>query len=126
VKDLVTAVLLLLGSSFMLLAAVGIHRMPDLFTRMQPATKASTLGIGCMLLAVAVHFGNVGVASRALAGVAFVVLTSPVAAHVIGRAAYFVGVPLWEGTIVDELRRKYGPSPAEDRPGERGGPAGSP
>src|SRR5690606_14226435 len=81
--------------------------MPDLFMRMQAATKASTLGIGCILLAVALHFGELGIASRALAAIIFVCLTAPVAAHVIARASYFVGVPLWQGTIIDELRGHY-------------------
>jgi len=103
IREAATAGLLLLGAVFMLLAAVGVLRMPDLFTRMQPATKAATLGVACMLGAVAVRFADLGTASRALAGIAFVVLTAPVAAHMIGRAAYFVGVPLWEGTVVDEL-----------------------
>jgi multicomponent Na+:H+ antiporter subunit G len=107
VKELLTAGLLLLGAAFMLLAAVGIVRMPDLFTRMQPATKAATLGLGCMFTAVAVHFADLGITSRALAAFGFVVITAPVAAHVIGRAAYFVGVSLWEGTTIDELRGRH-------------------
>jgi multicomponent Na+:H+ antiporter subunit G len=122
VRELLSAGLLLLGAAFMLLAAVGIVRMPDLFTRMQPATKAATLGVGCLFTAVAVHFGDLGITSRALAAFGFVVLTAPVAAHVIGRAAYFVGVPVWEGTITDELRGKYdGEAPAgPEGPGEPG------
>jgi multicomponent Na+:H+ antiporter subunit G len=108
-KEWITAILMLLGATFMLLAAIGITRMPDTFTRMQPATKASTLGVGCMLLAVAVHFESVGVTARALAGIVFVVLTAPVAAHMIGRAAYIMGVPLWEGTKLDELKGHYDP-----------------
>jgi monovalent cation:H+ antiporter-2, CPA2 family len=56
---------------------------------------------------VAVHFGELGVATRAVATVIFVFLTAPVAAHMIARASYFVGVPLWEGTIIDELRGHY-------------------
>lgn len=78
--------------------------MPDLFMRMQAATKAATLGVGCMLSAVAIHFNDVGITTRCLLVTAFVFLTAPVAAHVIARAAYSVGVPLWEGTICDELR----------------------
>jgi multicomponent Na+:H+ antiporter subunit G len=108
-KEWITAILMLLGAAFMLLAAVGITRMPDVYTRMQPATKAATLGVGCMLLAVAVHFSEVGVTMRALAGIAFVVLTAPVAAHMIGRAAYLLGLPLWEGTQVDEFEGRYDP-----------------
>lgn len=91
----------------MLLAAIGLVRMPDLFTRMQPATKAATLGAFCMLSSVAVHFGDIAVSARAAAAIIFIILTAPVAAHMIGRAAYFVNVPLWEGTLEDELRSRY-------------------
>jgi multicomponent Na+:H+ antiporter subunit G len=100
-------ILLLVGASFLLLASIGIIRMPDLFQRIQAATKASTLGVGCIILALAVHFNDFGITVRALLVIAFFFLTAPVAAHVIGRAAYFVGVPLWEKTIVDELRGHY-------------------
>jgi multicomponent Na+:H+ antiporter subunit G len=103
-REWITAILMIAGATFMLLAAIGITRMPDVYTRMQPATKAATLGVGCMLLAVAVHFENVGVTARALAGIIFVILTAPVAAHMIGRAAYAMGVPLWEGTAIDEMK----------------------
>jgi multicomponent Na+:H+ antiporter subunit G len=112
-REWITAILMLLGAAFMLLAAVGITRMPDTFTRMQPGTKASTLGVGCMMLAVAVHFGTVGVTTRALAGITFVVLTAPVAAHMIGRAAYIMGAPVWEGTKLDELKGHYDPKTHE-------------
>jgi multicomponent Na+:H+ antiporter subunit G len=106
-NDIFTAILLILGTMFLLLAAVGVTRLPDLFSRMQASTKATTLGVGSMLLAVAVHFGEMRTLTRALLAMAFVFLTAPVAAHMIGRAAYFVGVPLWEGTIIDELRNRY-------------------
>jgi multicomponent Na+:H+ antiporter subunit G len=103
-SEILNAALIVLGGLFMLLAGVGVARMPDMFMRMQAATKAATLGVGCMLLAVALHFGDLGVATRALLVTAFVFLTAPVAAHVMARAAYSVGVPLWEGTFCDELR----------------------
>jgi multicomponent Na+:H+ antiporter subunit G len=96
--------LLVIGGAFMLLAGIGIVRMPDLFMRMQAATKAATLGTGCMLLSVAIHFDDLGITTRCLLVTAFVFLTAPVAAHVIARAAYSVGTPLWEGTICDEFR----------------------
>jgi multicomponent Na+:H+ antiporter subunit G len=130
-REILTGVMLLLGGAFMLLAAVGIVRMPDLFTRMQPATKAATLGAGTVLLAVAVFFDDLGVTSRALAAAAFVVITAPVAAHMIARAAYFVGVPLWEGTRFDELRGRYNyrahslasRGPDDDLPGDLHSPS---
>lgn len=106
-SEAVSSALMIIGAAFALLAGAGVVRMPDLFMRMQAATKASTLGIGCIVLAVAVHFGDLGVTTRAVATIIFVFLTAPVAAHMIGRASYFVGVPLWEGTIIDELRGHY-------------------
>jgi len=106
-SDLITAVLLLIGASFLLLAGLGMLRMPDLFSRMQSATKASTLGVACVLLAVAVHFNDLGITIRALATSVFFLLTAPVSAHLVGRASYFLGVPLWEGTVRDELRGRY-------------------
>jgi len=112
-REWVVAALLLLGAAFSLLAAIGVVRMPDLFTRMQTTTKAASLGAGFILVAVAVHFANVAVTTRAVAAVAFVLLTAPVAAHMIGRAAYVVGVPLWEGSVADQLRGHYDPATHE-------------
>lgn len=108
-NELISNILMIIGAIFLLLAAVGVLRMPDLFTRMQPATKGTTLGIACTLLALALHFGDSGVTTRALAAIAFFYLTAPVTAHLIGRASYFVGVPLWNGTVMDELRGHYNP-----------------
>jgi multicomponent Na+:H+ antiporter subunit G len=99
--------LLMLGAVFLLAAAIGVVRMPDLFTRMQAATKAATLGISCILGAVALYMEDLGVAMRAFLAIGFFFLTAPVAAHMIGRAAYLIGVPLWKGTIVDELSGHY-------------------
>ena len=102
-----THTLVLLGAFFALVAAIGILRMPDLLMRMHAATKAGTLGAGLLLLAVAVSFGDSGVMVRALAAIVFLFLTAPVAAHVIGRAAYYAGrMQLWGGTLVDELQEQ--------------------
>lgn len=111
-NDIVTALLLVIGAAFMLLAGLGVVRMPDLFMRTQAATKAATLGAGCMLMAVAVHFGELTVVTRAVLIAAFILLTAPVSAHMIARAAHSVDTPLWEGTIADELRGEHR-SPAE-------------
>jgi multicomponent Na+:H+ antiporter subunit G len=105
--DILAYAFLLVAAAFMLLAAMGITRMPDLLSRLQTATKAASLGLGCAVVAAAFHFGDFGVAARALAIMFFGFLTVPIAAHMIGRAAYFTGEPLWEGTIMDELRGRY-------------------
>ena len=97
-----TGVLAIIGATLVLLAAIGILRMPDLFTRMQAATKASTLGLGCLLAAAAIQLADASSLFRAISIGAFVMLTSPVSNHVIARAAYVTRVPLWSGSLVDE------------------------
>jgi multicomponent Na+:H+ antiporter subunit G len=103
----ITLALMWVGASFMLLAAVGIARLPDTFTRLQAGTKAVTLGVSAMMFAAASHFGETGVTVRAAATVLFLFATAPVAAHLIGRVAYLVGAEMWHGTTVDELRGSY-------------------
>ncbi len=102
-----SALLILLGALFMFIAALGVARMPDLFTRMHSSTKSATLGVGLIMLGAALHFGEIGMTMRVVAIIVFVFLTAPVAAHMLGRAAYFAGVPLWEGTLSDALRGHY-------------------
>ena len=108
VRELLTVALMVIGAALMLLAAVGMVRMPDLYSRMQSSTKASTLGVGCTMLAVAVDFADAAITTRVVLIVAFVFLTAPISAQMIGRAAYYVGVPLWKGTTLDELQDHNG------------------
>lgn len=106
-QDIITIGLILIGMIFMFVAGLGVLRMPDLFLRMSASTKAATLGTSSLLIAVAVHFGEISVASRAFATIVFLLLTGPVAAHMIGRAGYFLGVDLADVTVIDELANNY-------------------
>lgn len=106
----ISTLLITIGALFILLAGVGLVRMPDLFLRMSVSTKAATLGVGCTLLGVSLYFGDFATFIRAGAIIVFLLLTAPVAAHLIGRAAYQDGVPLWEKTEFDDLRCHYSPS----------------
>lgn len=99
-----TAAFWLAGATFALLAAVGVLRMPDLFTRIQASAKASTIGLALLLVGTAIELADPASVARAASIAAFVMLTAPVSAHVIARAAYLTDVPLWSGTRVDELR----------------------
>jgi len=103
-RDIVITILMFIGAFFMLFAALGILRMPDLFMRLSTTTKAATLGAMSLLLATAFYFDDYSISGRIAAIIAFIVLTAPVAAHMIGRAAYFSNAPLWKGTICDEMR----------------------
>jgi multicomponent Na+:H+ antiporter subunit G len=107
VTDIICGAFMIIGTAFMFLGCVGILRMPDLLTRMQTATKPPTLGVFFLMLSVAFYFPDIGVTVRVLAITLFVFLTTPVSAHMIGRAGYQVGVKFWKGTVMDELKGKY-------------------
>jgi multicomponent Na+:H+ antiporter subunit G len=109
----VTVGLLLAGASLMLVAAVGLLRFPDVYTRLSATSKAGTLGAALLLAGAAAAFEDRAIAGRALVTLGLVYLTAPIAAHRIGRAAWRSGVRPWRGTVVDDL----GPPPgAADRP----------
>lgn len=107
IASIIAAFLLITGAAAAFIAALGIVRMPDLFCRMQAAAKTGTLATGCVMLAIAFYFDEVGVTTRAILILIFLFLTAPIAAHMIARAAYVSGVPLWEETILDELKDQY-------------------
>jgi multicomponent Na+:H+ antiporter subunit G len=107
VGDVATALLLLGGALLMLLAALGLSRLPDLLTRMHVLSKAGTVGASAFMLAVALAIPKVAVLTRAIAVVAFLVLTAPIAAHLLARAAYFMGVTSREAKVRDDLEGMY-------------------
>lgn len=106
--EILVHLLLLLGAIILLIAAIGVVRLPDIYMRLSAISKAITLGIGSMLLAVSIHFGELAVTTRCLLIILFFILTSPVSAHLIARSAFLVGVPFWEETFINDLaaRRK--------------------
>ena len=99
-------VLLILGAIFSLLAAIGVIRLPDLYTRMHAASKAGAVGGGIVLVAVALVSMDAAVALRALIGVVFLLLTTPVAAHLLARASYLAGYRADDSTVRDDLKTR--------------------
>lgn len=106
-SEIIIGTLATLGTLFVLLAAIGVIRMPDTYLRISVTTKAATLGIGLILGAAAVYFSDISITSRVLAIILFILLTAPVGAHLIGRASYFIGVKLWKKSVIDDLEGKY-------------------
>lgn len=103
VQIYLAAVLILIGSAFTLTASIGLLRLPDLYTRMHAASKAGTLGSCVVLLALAVHANDPAISLRALAGIAFFVLTVPISSHLLAKAAHGAGYRLWDRSECDEL-----------------------
>ncbi|MCS4238785.1 monovalent cation/H(+) antiporter subunit G [Myroides odoratus] len=106
--DLLIMILSTLGAIFILIASIGIFRMPDFYTRLSITIKAATLGIGCILGAAAIHFSEFSITTKVFAIVFFLFITSPVAAFLIARTAYMTGIKLWNKSVIDELKDKYG------------------
>lgn len=97
-----------LGAFLSLVAAFGVLRLPDVYTRNHAASKSATLGVMLVLLGTFLYFyleeGHFN--SRIILGIVFIFMTSPVAGHLISRAAYHKGIKLWEKSVQDDLRNK--------------------
>ncbi|UPS12673.1 monovalent cation/H(+) antiporter subunit G [Vibrio alginolyticus] len=93
--DVLIGLFLCLGTLLTLVASLGVLRLPDLYTRMHAATKAGTVGVSCLLLAVAFSLPEVTVISRVIGTMLFIVLTAPVASHLLGRAMREVRYKIW-------------------------------
>lgn len=102
-QNYLAGILIVIGASFTLVASIGILRLPDVYSRMHSASKVGTLGSGLMLIAIAVIAADVATTTRALAGVVFFLLTAPISAHLLAKAAYAVGYRLWDKSVLDEM-----------------------
>jgi multicomponent Na+:H+ antiporter subunit G len=105
--EILIALLASFGAILTLLAGVGIVRMPDLYLRISVTTKAASLGVGVLLICAAIYFHEPSVTTKVLAIILFILLTAPVGAHLIGRVAYIMGVPLWKKSVMDDLKGQY-------------------
>ncbi len=94
-SEIIASILIFLGSAMTAAAGIGVLRLPDVFIRMHAATKVGTLGSGLILAGAAVHFGDPGIVLRCVLIVVFLLLTAPIGAHMIGRAALRLGIPVW-------------------------------
>ena len=106
--EIAVGIVLVIGSLFSLIAAIGLLRLKDVYMRMHAGSKAGTLGSGLMLIALAVHAVHahqIDVITRAIAGVVFFLLTAPVAAHLLAKAALEVGYRPCADTKIDEMPR---------------------
>ncbi|KMK77536.1 monovalent cation/H(+) antiporter subunit G [Alkalihalobacillus pseudalcaliphilus] len=107
--EIIVSVFVVIGALFTLLAAVGIVRLQDVYSRIHAASKSATLGvmsvmIGTFLFFLFVHDEYVG---KILLTILFVFMTAPVAGLMMGRSAYNAGVPLWEKSVQDDLKKAH-------------------
>ncbi|MBN2765372.1 MAG: Na+/H+ antiporter subunit G [Paludibacteraceae bacterium] len=101
---IIGAIITLIGSLFLLLGSIGLIRMPDVFTRIQAGTKASTLGTLLSLLGLGIIYFDM--AGKIFLLIVFILITNPVSSHMLARAAHFIGVKKADLTVVDKLEEK--------------------
>jgi multicomponent Na+:H+ antiporter subunit G len=100
--ELAGSIVILVGAFFLFSAGVGVLRMPDVFTRIQAGTKASTLGNILVLAGLGLHHPDW--ALKLLIIAYFVLLTNPLGSHALSRAAHSIRTPMAATTVVDALR----------------------
>jgi multicomponent Na+:H+ antiporter subunit G len=101
-NETIGAALIIVGLVFDFFGCLGLIRFPDVYNRLQASAKCITLGTSGILLGVFCYKGFTATGIKALLCMVFILLTAPVSAHALARAAYRSGVKPWEGTVVDE------------------------
>lgn len=104
IREIVSSVLIIVGVMFMLIATIGLLRFPDFYIRMSAITKGATLGLGLILTGMGIYFNEPDMFLKVALIISFTFITSPVAAHVIGRTAVRNKIPFWERTNLDEFK----------------------
>ncbi|WP_162051364.1 monovalent cation/H(+) antiporter subunit G [Pontibacter pamirensis] len=104
-KEIISCVFILSGVMFMLVATIGLLRLPDFYIRMSAITKGSTLGLGLILFGLGIYFNQPSMLLKVLAVITFTFITAPVAAHVIGRTAVQNKIPFWKHTNLNEFKK---------------------
>ena len=112
--ELIGGLVSIAGSILLFLAALGLIRMPDVYNRMQAGTKATTLGSMLFLIGIAVARPEWW--AKILVLIVFIVFTNPISSHALARAAHFVGIPMSDRSVKDDLARD---TEAADGPGPR-------
>lgn len=102
-KDLISAFFMLSGALFMLISSIGMLRLPDFYIRNSASTKAVVLGVMLILIGVGIHYDDSMIFMEILAILFFIFLISPMAAHIVARAAIITGVKFWEKTDLQDL-----------------------
>lgn len=106
--EVIVSLLILIGVFLTLSAAIGIIRLPDVYSRMHAAGKGSTLGVITLMLATFIYFLSKGIAiPKVLLSILFLFMTAPLSALLVNRAAYRNGVPMAKNSVNDDLKKAY-------------------
>ena len=101
-NEIIGSIFIVIGLVFDFFGCLGLIRLPDVYNRLQAATKCVTLGTSSILFGLFLFKGFNETGIKALLCLVFILLTAPVSAHALARGAYIAGVKLWKGSVVDE------------------------
>lgn len=104
--DVIGYILIIVGILFDIFGCIGLVRFPDVYNRLQASTKCVTLGTVLLLLGVAIETGLNATAAKAVICAAFILITSPTAAHAIAKGAHASKVPLFKDSVVDKYEEE--------------------
>jgi multicomponent Na+:H+ antiporter subunit G len=107
IREIIAYVFIFIGITFDFFGVLGLVRLPDVYNRLQAATKCVTFGTAGLLLGVFILQGFNAFGFKALLGIFFIFLASPAAAHAIARAAHRSGIPLSTKTVFDAYEKDH-------------------
>lgn len=105
IANILIVISISVGVLFSAVTALGLIRLPDVYTRTHAASKSSTLGVLAILTGTFIHFWIIeGIFNtQMIIAIAFLFITAPVAGHLIGRASYVSGIKVTEKTVRDDM-----------------------
>ena len=101
-SNIIGFIFIIIGLAFDLFGCLGLVRLPNVYNRLQAATKCVTLGTCSILLGMFLIVGFTAGGIKAILCILFLLLTSPVTAHALARAAHKSGVKLWKDSVIDK------------------------
>ncbi len=95
------------GTLFILIASIGLLKWPSVYLRLSAATIGTTFGVASILVACALYFADLSTSLHIAGVILFLMLTAPIGAHMIGRAAYIIGIKKWDKVVCDDMEGKF-------------------
>ncbi len=103
-NNTISLILFIIGVLFDLFGCIGLIRLPDVYNRLQSATKSVTLGTCSILFGLFIKYGFSPIGMKALIAIPLLFFASTVAAHALIRGSYKFGIDLWKNTIIDDYK----------------------
>jgi multicomponent Na+:H+ antiporter subunit G len=105
-NEMIGMIIIIVGVIFNVFGCIGLIRLPDVYNRLQAATKCVTLGTCSIMFGIFIMTGFTSIGIKALLAIPFIFITSPTAAHALARGAYIFGVNLWSKSVCDKYKEK--------------------